>query len=101
MWASWDVDGAGFEANGRDTQEGWYIEPSYKITEQIGVFARFSEYNNNAGDSTSTDAEVLEYGVNYWLHPQVVLKADYTDYVNDNSGSTDSDAFNLGVGWSF
>jgi len=100
LWAEWDIDGTYFEAIGADKQEGWYIEPSYKLTEKLGVFARYSEYNNKAGSGTSIDAEVWEYGVNYWLHPQVVLKADYTDYVNDNGGS-DSDALNLGVGWSF
>jgi len=100
LWAEWDIDGSYFEALGADKQEGWFIEPSYKLTEKLGVFARYSEYNNKAGSDTSTDTEAWEYGVNYWLHPQVVLKADYTDYVNDNSGS-DSDALNLGVGWSF
>ncbi|MFT5691134.1 MAG: hypothetical protein ACI92E_000459, partial [Oceanicoccus sp.] len=38
---------------------------------------------------------------NYWLTPTVVLKADYSDYVNKNLGRTDNDAFNLGLGWSF
>jgi len=100
LWAGWDIDSELSGKAGSDEQEGWYIEPSYKLTEKLGAFVRYSEYNNTAGDSTSTDTEVWEYGVNYWLHPQVVLKADYTDYVNDNGGS-DSDALNLGVGWSF
>lgn len=101
LWAEWDVDGMGFDANGRDSQEGWYIEPSYKITEKLGVFTRYSEFNNNAGVSSSIDTEVWDYGLNYWLTPNVVLKADYTDFVNKNSGTTDKDALNLGVGWSF
>ncbi len=101
LWASWDVDGDGFDTAGSDDQEGWYIEPSYRLSEKIGVFARYSEYNNKAGDSDSIDAEIWDYGINYWLTPTVVLKADYSDYVNKNSGSTDNDAFNLGVGWSF
>jgi len=100
LWAGWDIDSELSGKAGSDEQEGWYIEPSYKLTEKLGAFVRYSEYNNTAADSTSTDTEVWEYGVNYWLHPQVVLKADYTDYVNDNGGS-DSDALNLGVGWSF
>mgnify|MGYP002700139690 FL=1 len=100
LWAEWDIDGDQFEALGADSQEGWYVEPSYKITEKLGAFVRYSEYNNKAGISSSNETEVWEYGVNYWLHPQVVLKADYTDYVSESSGS-DKDALNLGVGWSF
>ena len=101
LWAEWDIDGQEFEDAGRDKQDGWYIEPSYKLNEQWGVFVRYSEYNNAAGLSDSIDYEIWDYGVNYWLTPTVVLKADYTDYVNENTGDTDGDAFNLGVGWSF
>jgi hypothetical protein len=100
LWAKWDVDGAGFDATGRDSQEGWYVEHSYKVTDKLGVFARNSEYNNATGLSSSVEYEVWDYGINYWLTPHVVIKADYTDFVNDNSG-TDNDAFNLGLGWSF
>lgn len=101
LWAEWDIDGDLFAALGADQQEGWYLEPSYKITDKLGVFVRFSEFNNKAGSSTSIDSEVWDYGINYWVTPNVVLKADYTDFVNDNTKTTDSDAFNLGVGWSF
>jgi Gram-negative porin len=100
LWAEWDIDGQDFEDEGADQQEGWYIEPSYKLTEKLGTFVRYSEYNNTAGDSSSEDNEIWQYGVNYWLHPNVVLKADVTDYVNESSGE-DKDSFNLGVGWSF
>lgn len=100
LWAQWDVDGDGFELTGRDKQDGWYIEPSFKATDKLGFFARYSEYNNEAGLSSSDDTEVWEYGLNYWLTPTVVLKADYTDFVSESNGS-DGDALNLGVGWSF
>lgn len=100
LWAEWDIDGDGFEANGRDSQEGWYVEPSYKLTDNLGLFVRYSEYNNNAGDSSVDDSEIWDYGFNYWLSSNVVLKVDYTDFVSDSNGS-DKDALNLGVGWSF
>jgi len=96
LWASWNIDGIAFEDNGRDKQEGWYIEPSYRISDNLGVFTRFSTYNNAAGVASSTDAEYIDLGMNYWLSPQVVLKADISqDQVGDN------DSFNLGVGWSY
>ncbi|GAB3106084.1 porin [Aestuariicella hydrocarbonica] len=100
LWAEWDIDGDEIELLGRDSQDGWYLEPSYKFTDSLGVFARYSEYNTTAGFSNSDDTEVWEYGVNYWLTPTVVLKADYTDFVSESSG-TDKDALNLGLGWSF
>ena len=95
LWAEWDIDGADFELAGVDTQEGWYIEPSYKITEKLGAFVRFSEWDR--GNSPGVDFEAYDYGINYWIDPRVVLKADYTDTVGDSEG----DALNLGVGWSF
>ncbi|MEH6638055.1 MAG: porin [Porticoccaceae bacterium] len=100
LWAEWDVDGDAAKLAGRDKQDGWYVEPSYKVTEKLGVFTRYSEFNNNAGDSSSIDSEVWDYGMSYWLTQNVVLKLDYTDFVNESSG-TDKDALNLGVGWSF
>lgn len=97
LWASWDIDGEIFEQTGRDKQEGWYLEPSFKPLENLGLFARYSEYNNSAGLSSTEDQEYIDFGLNYWLHPRVVLKADYSD---DRSDS-DNDSVNLGVGWSF
>jgi len=97
LYATWDIDGNDFEAVGADEQTGWYVEPSYKFTEKFGVFARYSEWNNFAGLSSSEDNEAHDYGVNFWLHPQVVFKADWTDRKN----GSDDDTFNLGVGYSF
>ena len=102
LWAGWDIDSDAFKAVGADQQEGYYVEASYLVTEKLGVFVRQSQYNTRAGDSNSTDSEYVDYGLNYWLQPNVVLKADYTDELTDNTGTGgDSDAFNLGVGWSF
>ena len=96
LWAEWDVEGDDFEAAGADNLEGWYIEPSYKIMENLGLFVRYSEWDR--GDKMDRDYEAFDFGVNFWLAPQVVLKADYTDTVGNND---EGDAFNLGVGWSF
>lgn len=98
LYAAWDIDGADFAAGDADKMSGWYIEPSYKLTSALGFFIRYSEFER--GDRqlpTLTQFETWDYGLNYWLHPRVVLKADYSDTVGDAEG----DAFNLGVGWSF
>lgn len=99
LWAGWDIDGDGFEANGRDEQEGWFVEPSYKLFDNLGFFVRYSEYNNEAGITTSDDLETWDYGLNYWLHPNVVIKADYSN--NKDLAGKDNDSLNLGLGWSF
>jgi len=98
LWAEWDIEGETFALNGTDEQTGWYVEPSYKVTDDLGLFIRYSEYNNTAG-IVSDDSKTWDYGLNYWLNPRVVVKADYSNNV-DKDGA-DNDSFNLGLGWSF
>ena len=95
LYAMWDIDGDEAKALGRDEQDGWYIEPSYKLTPRLGFFARYSEWDNNAGDSDNTEIEEWDLGLNFWLVDNVVFKADWADQKNGE------DSFNLGVGWSF
>ncbi len=97
LYAQWDIDGKEAEALGRDEQNGWYIEPSYRFNESFGLFARYNEYDNNAGNSDDTTIEQTNVGINYWLHENVVFKADYEKV----GGAKDSDGFNLGVGYQF
>lgn len=97
LYARWDIDGDAFAANGRDEQVGWYIEPSYRLNEELGVFTRFSSWNNAAG-SDAEESEQAVVGLNYWPHPQVVVKADY-QWQNEQAG--DDDRVNLGIGYQF
>lgn len=99
LWAEWDIDGAGFELNGTDKQEGWYVEASYKILPNLGVFVRQNEYDNQAGNSVDTEVDQFDIGVNYWLVDNVVIKLDYSD--EDKANGQGSDSVNLGLGWSF
>ena len=96
LTAEWDIDGSTFAANGSDQQEGSYLEASYKITPKLGVFVRQSQWDNRANSAVDTEIEQLDVGVNYWLTPTVVVKADVADQTNANG-----DAVNLGLGWSF
>ena len=63
----------------------------------LGIFARYSEWDNEAGSAQDTVKEQWDTGINFYLHPQVVLKADYSNY----GGVLDGDAFHLGVGYAF
>lgn len=97
LYATWDIDGAEAKALGRDEQTGWYVEPSYRFNDKVGVFARYAEYDNEAGNSADSAVESTSIGVNYWIHENVVLKADYEDL----GGSKDDKGFNLGFGYQF
>jgi hypothetical protein len=97
LYASWDIDGDKAKALGRDEQTGWYIEPSYMFNAEVGAFARYAEYNNEAGLSSSDAVESTSVGINYYLHENVVLKAD----IEELGGSKDSTGFNLGFGYQF
>ncbi len=100
LYALWDLNGAGPKAVGADRQEGWYIEPSYKLTEALGVFTRYNRWDNKAGDSADSEYTQWDVGVNYWLSPDVVLKADYQNQ-SAPAGKDEYDGVNLGVGYQF
>ncbi len=97
LYARWDINGDEAKVKGRDEQTGWYVEPAYKINEKVGIFARYAEYDNKAGNSASTAVESTSVGVNYYIHENVVLKADYENL----GGDEDSKGFNLGFGYQF
>lgn len=99
LYADWNFTGAGPEALGRDSQVGGYIEPSYRVNDKFGVFARYSSYDNEDGNSTATRKTQSDVGFNYYLDPQVVLKADYQSQSNDND--SEQKGFNVGMGYSF
>lgn len=100
LYAQWDIDSAinDIEA-GAEKQTGYYLEPSFKVSDKFGLFARYSEWDNRAG-SNSSDSETRQWdiGLNYYLHPRVVIKADYQ---NQDAASGGYDGLNLGVGYSF
>ncbi|HXF08433.1 MAG TPA: hypothetical protein VNK45_07920 [Candidatus Acidoferrales bacterium] len=100
LYARWDLDSAEAEAVGRDKQYGWYLEPSWRIGPQWGVFARYSEWDTEAGGSGDSTFDQTDVGMNFWPIPQVVLKADY-QWQNGPEGRGGLDGFNLGIGYQF
>ncbi len=99
LYAQWDLDGSGPASKGADKQYGWYVEPSFKLSEQWGVFARYSLWDNKAGDSIGSKKKQIDTGVSWKPHPDVVLKADYQK--QDNDDGKNQNGFNLGVGYQF
>ncbi|WP_448510906.1 porin [Immundisolibacter sp.] len=100
LYAGWDIGGDQAQALGRDQQNGWYVEPSWRLNDQWGVFARYNRWDTAAGDSADSKFRQIDVGFNYWLSEQVVLKLDYMDK-NGPSSALDDHGVNAGVGFSF
>ena len=100
LYAQWDFDDAiNTTKMGADEQTGMYIEPSFKLNEKLGLFARYSAWDNTAASNTDSEITQLDVGINYWLHPNVVFKFDYQN--QDAPGEKGYDGVNLGLGYSF
>lgn len=97
LFAQWDIDGQQAKEFGRDKQRGYYIEPAYRINDQFGLFARYNQWDNNAGDQLDSKKTQTNVGVNYWLHENAVVKFDY----EKRGGVDDANGFNVGVGYQF
>ncbi|MDO7710842.1 MAG: OprO/OprP family phosphate-selective porin [Pseudomonadota bacterium] len=100
LYATWDLDGTGPASLGADEQTGWYIEPSYQVNDKVGVFSRYSSWDNQAGSISDTEYTQWDIGMNWWLDPQVVVKFDYQDQ-STPANEIELDGFNIGVGYQF
>jgi hypothetical protein len=100
LYAGWNLNGDGPMALGADKQNGWYVEPAWKFSEQWGVFARRSSWDNKAGDAADSRYSHTDIGVNYWPHPDVVVKLDHQNQQSP-TGQDEFDGFNLGLGYQF
>jgi predicted porin len=102
LYAQWDIDGSAAKAANADEQYGWYIEPSWKLSHAWGIFARYSEVDENAGDNNDdTVLQQIDFGVNYYPHENIVVKADYQVQQAGSGLSPDLSGFNLGIGYQF
>lgn len=103
LYAKWDVNKAALVA--ADTkyaeQEGWYIEPSIKVLPNLGIFARYSEWDNTAADSVSSNWQEASLGLSFWLDERAVVKADLQRRDDPDGSKIDKNGFNVGIGFSF
>lgn len=100
LYAGWKLAGSGPAALGTNRQNGWYAEPSWRLSERWGVFARYNSWDNRAGDSSASRFQQTDLGLNFWPHPDVVMKMDYQNQ-RAPSGQSEYDGFNLGLGYQF
>ena len=109
LYAWWDIEGTAVKAAGADEQYGYYVEPSYRFDDaivagqDIGVFGRYAVWDNQEGSGSITDTETTQYnfGANWWIDKDVVVKIDYQ--IQDVGGgiSKELDGLNLGLGYQF
>lgn len=110
-------DVAAFNASGAngsnpvpDVFRGGYLQAAYRLWRQgdysLVPFTRYERVNTAVGFSglpmglapaTDPDTRVITVGASFYLHPQVVLKADTQRYLNN----AQLDCFNLGIGFHF
>ena len=100
LYARWDLAGDGPKAIGADTQKGYFLEPSYRINQQFGLFARFSQWDNAAGNDTDSEYAQTDLGLNYWPHENTVVKVDYQNQ-STPTNTKELDGFNIGIGYQF
>ena len=103
LYAQWDIaeDAMAAADRKRGEQAGWYVEPSWKVLPELGFFARYSVWDNEAGDSVDSEWQESSVGVSWWLHQRAVVKADLQRREDPNPANPDQDGFNLGIGFSF
>ena len=101
LGAAWDIDNNINQIKeGADEQQGWYVEPSWLLMRNLGVFARYSNWDNQAGGGGNTDFTEYDIGMNYWLEEGVVFKIDY-QWQDAPADQKELQGLNLGVGWSY
>jgi hypothetical protein len=100
LYAGWQFDGYAVEAADADDQSGWYLEPSYRVNENWGVYARYEDIDAARDQDQFTQSE---FGFNYWPTNGVVLKVDYRqrDFSLPGLASEDFNALDLGFGYNF
>lgn len=100
LYANWDFSGTAVEAaaNEADSQDGWYVEPSFKVSDEFGVYVRLSEVD---GVRVADEFEQTQIGFNWWPVESVAIKFDIIDRENETDSDRDQDGFNVGIGYQF
>ena len=100
LFGQWNFSGSAVEAADVDKQTGWYIEPSYRISDKWGIYARYEDLDAARLQDRFTQSE---FGFNYWPIDGVVLKMDFRtrEFSESALSSSDFDAIDLGFGYNF
>lgn len=108
-WGLGDDSSSAVDPRTRDaeTLSGWYVEPAYRFAigvapGELGIFGRYSRWDERDQLGLLFQAfERFDIGMNYWPHPDVVLKFDVQWEDVDDPVDRVLDGFNLGLGYRF
>jgi hypothetical protein len=100
LYGQWNFDGAAVEAADADKQTGWFVEPSFRLTDKWGFYARYEDLDAARDQDKFTQSQV---GFNFWPTDGVVLKMDLRrrDFSLPALSTSDFDAIDLGFGYNF
>jgi hypothetical protein len=100
LYGAWDFDGVAVEAADADKQTGWYVEPSFRLSDKWGVYARYEDLDAARQQDRFSQSE---FGFNYWPVDGVVLKMDFRSREFDALAlsAADFDAIDVGFGYNF
>ena len=100
LYAGWRFEGFAVEAAGADEQSGWFVEPSFRLSPDWGVYARYEDVEGARLQDVFTEWEA---GLSYFAVPDVVLKIDYRRRQHGLLGAAgrDFDGFDMGIGYQF
>jgi opacity protein-like surface antigen len=100
-----------------ETMTGWYAEAGYDIMPLIAdraeqslyPWVRYTDLDTQASMPSGYDADpandrtILEAGLHYMPHPNVVIKAEYKDYSSEASAEADNNHEEVlaGIGYNF
>jgi len=91
------------------SMKGWYAQAAYHVYKKgnfdVAPFVRYERIDirqaedpaNGLFQDPNNNERIKTFGVNFWVHPQVVLKADIQRYATDKT----QDAYRLGAGFMF
>jgi hypothetical protein len=102
LYSRWEFDINDPSQEAAESQYGWYVEPSYKmptIIGDIGVYGRYQKLNYYKG--SEKDYNIWEAGANWWIHENVVIKANYIYKEDTLHSNKDERGFDLGIGYQF
>ena len=100
LYAGWSFEGFAVEEAGADKQSGWYVEPSFRLNPEWGVYTRYEDVE---GARIQDVFAQWEAGFNYYPVPNVVLKFDYRKRTHDlfTADGRDFNGFDVGIGYQF
>lgn len=101
LYARWDFSGDAITAAGADSQDGWYIEPSYRFPIPLGELGVYGRYLQVDAFRLADQFREWEGGFNFWPHPDVVVKANWRSNLSDVSDERDFNGVELGLGYQF